>query len=58
MYYSYYKTIVESKDVLEGMMKLKHDNLSEYGNIVNAVEKYTILPEVIITKLVFSALSV
>ncbi|XP_020284108.1 C-mannosyltransferase dpy-19 isoform X2 [Pseudomyrmex gracilis] len=47
MYYSYYKTIVESKDVLEGMMKLKHDNLSEYGNIVNAVEKYTILPEII-----------
>lgn len=46
MYYSYYKTIAESKDFFDGMQKLSHDNLSEYGNVIDATKKYNLLPEV------------
>jgi len=48
MYYSYYKTIAESKDFFDGMDRLSHDNLSEYGNVIDASRKYNLLPEVII----------
>lgn len=48
MYYSYYKTIAESKDFFEGMDKISHDNLSEYDNVIDASKKYNLLPEVII----------
>lgn len=46
MYYSYYKTIAESRNFFEGMEKLSHDNLSEYGNVIDATRKYSLLPEV------------
>jgi len=48
MYYSYYKTIAESKDFFDGLDKISHDNLSEYGNVIDASKKYSLLPEVII----------
>lgn len=48
MYYSYYKTIAESKDFFDGMNKLSRDNLSEYGNVIDASRKYSLLPEVIL----------
>jgi len=48
MYYSYYKTIAESKDFFDGLDKITHDNLSEYGNVIDASRKYSLLPEVII----------
>lgn len=46
MYYSYYKTIAESKDFFDGMDRLSRDNLSEYGNVIDATKKYNLLPEV------------
>jgi hypothetical protein len=46
MYYSYYKSIAESKDFFDGMEKLNRDNLSEYGNVIDATKKYSLLPEV------------
>jgi len=46
MYYSYYKTIAESKDFFDGMEKLNRDNLSEYGSVIDATKKYSLLPEV------------
>lgn len=49
MYYSYYKTIAESKDFFDGMEKLSRDNLSEYGNVIDASRKYSLLPEVTIS---------
>lgn len=49
MYYSYYKTIAESKDFFDGMDKISHDNLSEYGNVIDASRKYNLLPEVTIS---------
>ncbi|KAM0735340.1 C-mannosyltransferase dpy-19 [Formica fusca] len=47
MYYSYYKTIAESKDFFDGMDKISHDNLSEYGNVIDASRKYNLLPEIV-----------
>ncbi|XP_058809529.1 probable C-mannosyltransferase DPY19L1 isoform X2 [Phymastichus coffea] len=46
LYYSYFKTIVESETFLDGMYKIRHDNLSEYPNIINAESKYSLEPEV------------
>lgn len=46
MYYSYYKTIVEAETFADGLSKLGKDNLSEYGNVINAYRKYNLLPEV------------
>lgn len=47
MYYSYYKTIAESKDFDEGLEKLGYDTRSEYGNVINAIRKYSLLPELL-----------
>ncbi|KOC68559.1 Protein dumpy-19 [Habropoda laboriosa] len=47
MYYSYYKTIAESKTFMEGLRKISHDNISEYGNVFNAARKYSLLPELV-----------
>ncbi|KYN32938.1 Protein dumpy-19 [Trachymyrmex septentrionalis] len=47
MYYSYYKTIAESKTFFDGMDKLTRDNLSEYNNVIDVTRKYSLLPEII-----------
>ncbi|XP_076656106.1 C-mannosyltransferase dpy-19 [Halictus rubicundus] len=47
MYYSYFKTIAESKTFMEGWEKISHDNISEYGNVINAGKKYSLLPELL-----------
>ncbi|XP_043678463.1 probable C-mannosyltransferase DPY19L1 [Vespula pensylvanica] len=46
MYYSYYKTIVEAETFADGVNKLGKDNISEYGNVINAYRKYNLLPEI------------
>ncbi|KZC05765.1 Protein dpy-19 like protein 1 [Dufourea novaeangliae] len=46
MYYSYFKTIAESETFMDGWRKISHDNISEYGNVINAGRKYSLLPEV------------
>ncbi|XP_029038463.2 probable C-mannosyltransferase DPY19L1 isoform X1 [Osmia bicornis bicornis] len=47
MYYYYYKTIAESKTFMDGLRKITHDNISEYGNVIDATKKYSLLPEVL-----------
>lgn len=46
MYYSYYKTIAESKNFIDGLTRINSDNLSEYPNVINAEAKYNLFPEV------------
>ncbi|XP_031832588.1 C-mannosyltransferase dpy-19 [Nomia melanderi] len=48
MYYSYFKTIAESETFMEGWRKIRHDNISEYGHVINASAKYNLLPELLI----------
>lgn len=47
MYYYYYKTIVESETFMDGLRKIRHDNISEYGNVIDATQKYSLLPELV-----------
>ncbi|XP_046975494.1 probable C-mannosyltransferase DPY19L1 [Vanessa cardui] len=47
-YYSYYKTVVEEKPLLAGMYKIIFDTLVEYPKDVNAINRFNIIPEVII----------
>lgn len=51
MYYYYYKTIAESKTFMDGLIKITHDNISEYGNVIDATKKYSLMPEVCYSKL-------
>ena len=46
LYYSYFKSIAESRNFDEGVHKIHRDNLSEYPNIINAESKYNLGPEV------------
>nr|XP_012139745.1 PREDICTED: probable C-mannosyltransferase DPY19L1 isoform X2 [Megachile rotundata] len=46
MYYYYYKTIAESETFMDGLRKISHDNISEYGNVIDATKKYSLMPEV------------
>lgn len=48
MYYSYYKTIVESESYMKGMDRISKDNISEYGNVIDASQKYFLFPELAI----------
>ena len=47
MYYSYYKTIAGSETFAEGLWKVSYDNISEYGNVIDASRKYSLLPELV-----------
>ncbi|XP_026488812.1 protein C-mannosyl-transferase DPY19L1 [Vanessa tameamea] len=47
-YYSYYKTVVEEKPLLAGMYKIIFDKLVEYPKDVNTINRFNIIPEVII----------
>ena len=46
MYYMYYKQIAESKTLMDGLKRIKNDNLSEYPNVFDAEAKYSLFPEV------------
>ena len=46
MYYFYYKTLVEADNLSIGFAKIASDNISEYPNVIDASQKYNILPEV------------
>lgn len=48
LYYYFYQTIAEAKDFPTGLNNVFYNNYTEYPNTINAVERFSILPEIVI----------
>lgn len=47
-YYSHYKTLVEAKSFVSGLNQLMHNNITEYPSVVNSLQRFNVMPEVVI----------
>lgn len=45
LYYSYFKSVVESDSALEGIKSLHSNNLTEYPKTINVLERFNVYPE-------------
>ncbi|KAK6166714.1 hypothetical protein SNE40_023346 [Patella caerulea] len=48
LYYSYFKTVIETPTYLEGIYAVSHDNITEYPDTINTLKRFNLYPEVVI----------
>ncbi|XP_041366961.1 probable C-mannosyltransferase DPY19L1 [Gigantopelta aegis] len=46
LYYSYFKTMIESETFFTGLTSIMYDNITEYPLIINAFKRFNLYPEV------------
>ena len=48
LYYSYFKTVIEAPDVLDGLRGLYANNLTEYPKTINVLQRFNVYPELLL----------
>lgn len=46
LYYSYYKTMVQSSSFFSGLHAVMYDNVTEYPDTINTLKRFNLYPEV------------
>ncbi|ESO01049.1 hypothetical protein HELRODRAFT_82169, partial [Helobdella robusta] len=50
-YYSFYKNLINETSLIDGLKKLTNDSSIEYPDVINALQRFNIYPEVVIASL-------
>ncbi|XP_060064566.1 probable C-mannosyltransferase DPY19L1 [Ylistrum balloti] len=48
LYYSYYKTMIETKTYQKGLNKIMYDNITEYPLTINTLKRFNLYPEAVL----------